>query len=50
VNVGVVSEFSSGEKSRPFIGFSFTKDVEIGFYFLVHAFGFTIGLGVISSG
>jgi hypothetical protein len=48
VNIGVMGKFHSGEKSRPFFGFSLTKDAEVGFYLLIHVFSFTIRLWVIA--
>ena len=50
VRAVIVGEFSKGNVLSPGSGVRAAKDPKIGFYFLVHTFGFPISLGVIGSG
>ena len=47
VGCGVILEFSCGKEIWPAMRVVGTKDVEVGFNFLIGLFSLTIGLGVI---
>ena len=46
----IMGEFCEGDVLRPRSGVRATEDPEIGFYFLVDAFGLPISLRVVGSG
>ena len=46
----VVLEFGRGEEFRPLVRVVCTKDLEIGFNFLISSFSLSISLGVVSGG
>jgi len=46
----IVGEFNVRDLFRPRGRVCAAEDAEISFYFLVNAFGFSVGLGVIGSG
>ena len=50
VRVVIVGEFSKGDVLSPRSRIRATEDPKIGFYFLVHTFGFSISLRVVGSG
>ena len=50
VRAVVVGKFGVGDLFGPRGGICATEDTQVGFYFLVYALGFSVGLGVIGSG
>jgi len=50
VRVVVVGELGVRDLLRPGRGVGATEDAEIGFYFLVDSFSFSIGLGMVGGG
>ena len=46
----IVGELGMGDLFRPGGGVGAAEDVEVGFYFLVDSFGFSVGLGMVGGG
>ena len=50
VRAVIMGEFGEGDVLSPGSGVRAAEDLQIGFYFLVHTFGFPISLRVVGSG